>query len=165
MRNFTVELNQSMVDRELTKLSGQITKLRKGNVETVELISGENLLPPVDPVERYLETKKLNELKEINIPITRAIEEIRSEVSGLRPIENVNRDPPAIEQNEGQIPIDNDPPKVDKAFLTDETKRILRKEVLHPDIVFDQKEFERWYRTDRQKTISNNTKNIKQKRG
>ena len=74
-----------MVDRELTKLSEQITNLRNGNVETVELISGENLLPPIDPVERYLETKKLNELKEINIRITRAIEEMRSEVLGLRP--------------------------------------------------------------------------------
>ena len=53
-------LNQAMVDRELTRLAGQITNLRKGNVETAELISGENLLPPVNPVERYLETKKLN---------------------------------------------------------------------------------------------------------
>ena len=50
MRNFTIELNQSMVDRELTKLSGQITNLRKGNLETVELISGQDLLPHVDPV-------------------------------------------------------------------------------------------------------------------
>ena len=91
---------------------------------------------------------------------------MRSEVSGLRPIEDVNRDSPAIEPNEGQIPIDNvppknKPPKVDFAFLTDENIEILRKEGLHPDIVFDQKEFERWYRTDRQKTISNSTKEEK----
>ena len=155
-----------MVDRELTRLAGQITNLRKGNVETVELISGENLLPPVDPVERYLETKKLNELKELNTPIQQKLEEIRSEVASLQPslrqaIEDVSRDTPqndqpAIDPPQNEVtndqpaidPPQNDTPKVDFAFLTDENIEILRKEGLHPDIVFDQKEFERWYRTD-----------------
>ena len=167
-------LNQDMVDRKLTRLAGQITNLRKGNVETVELISGENLLPPVNPVERYLETKKLNELQELNIPIQQAIEKMQSEVSGLQPsirqaIEDVNRNPP---QNEVMNEVTNDPPqnnqpaielpqndtpKVGFAFLTEENKKILEEQGLHPDIVINQKKFNRWHETDIRKTVSLNT--------
>ena len=171
-------LNQTMVDRELTHLAGQITNLRKGNVETVELISGENLLPPIDPVQRYLETKKLNELKELNTPIQQAIEEIQSEVSGLRPsirqaIEDVNRyppqnfqpaiDPPQNEVTNDQPAIDppqnevtNDPPKVGFAFLTEENIKILEKQGLHPKLLYNDKEFSIWHETDKRKTISLN---------
>ena len=144
-------LNQDMVDRKLTRLAGQITNLRKGNVETVELISGENLLPPVDPVERYLETKKLNELKELNIPIQQAIEKIQSEVSGLRPA--IENSVPAIEAPPAEV-IRNVP--LSYPWLTEERKQILESEGLYPDMLYIQERYDREYESERQKTIDIN---------
>ena len=130
-------LNQAMVDRELTRLAGQITNLRKGNVETVELISGENLLPPVDPVERYLEAKKLNEL---NNPIQQAIEKIQSKVSGLRPA--IENSVPAIETPPAEV-IRNVP--LSYPWLTEERKQILESEGLYPDMLYIQERYDREY--------------------
>ena len=50
-RQYERLIKQAETDRELTRLAGQITNLRKGNIEQAELISGEDLLPPVNPIE------------------------------------------------------------------------------------------------------------------
>ena len=44
-------IQQAEVNRKLTRLAGQITNLRKGNIEQTELMLGQDPLLSVDSIE------------------------------------------------------------------------------------------------------------------
>ena len=150
-RQYERFIKQAETDRELTRLAGQITNLRKGNIEQAELISGEDLLPPVDPIEVERE-RRAREVK--NQPISRAIEEVRNEVVGLRPaIENAKPDLAAIEAPPVKV-VRNIP--FSYPWLTEENKAKLINRGFNPDMLYIQHIYNEDFQEERAKTVNVN---------
>ena len=141
-RQYERLIKQAETDRELTRLAGQITNLRKGNIEQAELISGKDLLPPVDPIEVERERRAREVTSQ---PISRAIEEVRNEVAGLRPaIENTKPTLPAIDNvsdPENQL-LELEYPQPSREFtkaeyvLTQDEKELLKNQKFNPDVLY-----------------------------
>ena len=144
MKNYQKEIDQKKISNQLYNLSSQISSLSAGDVKKAEFLGEKDLLSTPDRISLYLEAKK-NE-RAVATTDTK-LEEVKKEISGLRPA-LVNFPHPEAEQQLtiGEIPIEY-------PWLTDDKKEFPEDYGLTPDILFMQSDYNKYYEDERSKTI------------